>query len=151
MNQKLLIHTSINYKESNVFCKVNTYLNFFHVLRPLFDNNNQSSCESLHYTDLFSDVGSCLATPNSSARKSHIDKVPSLSSRHTAELEEWIDEYTKNLPPLENFILPGGGKTSASLHIARAVCRRAERSVQPLVDMGEVDSEVLGYIVNLYE
>ena len=91
----------------------------------------------------FADVGSCLATPSSSARKSHISKVPSLSIRHTSELEEWIDEYTKHLPPLENFILPGGGKTSASLHIARAVCRRAERSVQPLVDMGEVDEEVL--------
>ena len=94
----------------------------------------------------FPDVGSCLATPSSSARKSHINKVPSLSIRHTSELEEWIDEYTKHLPPLENFILPGGGKTSASLHIARAVCRRAERCVQPLVDMGEVDEEVLRYI-----
>jgi len=98
---------------------------------------------------ILQDVGSCLATPSSSARKSHINKVPSLSIRHTSELEEWIDEYTKHLPPLENFILPGGGKTSASLHIARAVCRRAERSVQPLVDMGEVDEEVLRYLNRL--
>ena len=79
----------------------------------------------------------------SSARKSHLDQVPALNKRHTAELEEWIDEYSTHLPPLENFILPGGGRTSATLHIARAVCRRAERCVQPLVDMEEVDAEVL--------
>ena len=60
-------------------------------------------------------------------------------------MEEWIDEHSKHLPPLDNFILPGGGKTSAQLHIARAVCRRAERSVQPLVDSKEVDPEVLRY------
>ena len=89
------------------------------------------------------DIGSCLATPTSSARKSHVERIPALNSRHTAELEEWIDEYSANLPPLENFILPGGGKTSASLHVARSVCRRAERCVQPLVDMKEVDPEVL--------
>ena len=64
-------------------------------------------------------------------------------------MEEWIDEYSANLPPLENFILPGGGKTSASLHVARSVCRRAERCVQPLVDMKEVDSEVLRYLNRL--
>ena len=79
----------------------------------------------------------------SSARKSHLDKIPTLNNRHTTELEEWIDDYSNKLPPLENFILPGGGKTSATLHVARSVCRRAERSVQPLVDMDEVDVEVL--------
>ena len=59
--------------------------------------------------------------------------------------EEWIDEYTTQLPPLESFILPGGGRTSAELHVARSVCRRAERCVQPLIDMEEVDLEVLRY------
>lgn len=98
---------------------------------------------------LLQDVGSCLATPTSSARKSHVERIPALNSRHTAELEEWIDEYSASLPPLENFILPGGGKTSASLHVARSVCRRAERCVQPLVDMKEVDPEVLRYLNRL--
>ena len=89
------------------------------------------------------DIGSCIATPISSASKSHLDKIPTLNNRHTTELEEWIDDYSNKLPPLENFILPGGGKTSATLHVARSVCRRAERSVQPLVDMDEVNVEVL--------
>ena len=97
--------------------------------------------QSIYFSNL--DIGSCLATPISSARKSHLDKIPTLNDRHTTELEEWIDDYSNKLPPLENFILPGGGKTSATLHVARSVCRRAERSVQPLVDMDEVDVEVL--------
>ena len=55
-------------------------------------------------------TGSLVATPHSSARKAHKDKMM-FSSRHTNELEEWIDDYTKELPPLENFILPGGSGT----------------------------------------
>ena len=60
-----------------------------------------------HITRKFVFAGSLVATPHSSARKAHKDRMM-FSSRHTNELEEWIDDYTKELPPLENFILPGG-------------------------------------------
>ena len=50
-----------------------------------------------------------------------------ISQRHAQELEEWIDEYTEELPPLETFILPGGGAIAAQIPVARATCRRAER------------------------
>lgn len=46
-----------------------------------------------------------MATPKSSARESHLRNVQ-FSSKHVVELEEWIDEYTEKLPPLNNFILP---------------------------------------------
>lgn len=47
----------------------------------------------------------------------------------TTDMEDWIDVHTKVLPPLKNFVLPGGTMTSATLHQARAACRRAERSI----------------------
>jgi len=97
---------------------------------------------------ILQDIGSLVATPHSSARQAHRDKVM-FSSRHTNELEEWIDDYTNQLPPLENFILPGGSATSASIHVARAVCRRAERRVLPLVNQEEVDVEALKYLNRL--
>ena len=69
-----------------------------------------------------------MATPMSTARPAHLKRV-GFNSRHTKELEQWIDDYTLKLPPLENFVLPGGGVVAATVHVARAVCRRAEREV----------------------
>ena len=74
------------------------------------------------------DIGSCVATPMSTARPAHLKRV-GFNSRHTKELEQWIDDYTLKLPPLKNFVLPGGGVVAATVHVARAVCRRAEREV----------------------
>lgn len=94
------------------------------------------------------DVGSNIATPRSSARDSHIKKT-TFSSQAVMELERWIDSFTEELPPLTNFILPSGGKSSAALHVARAVCRRAERCVAPVVRLGETDPEVAKYLNRL--
>ena len=98
---------------------------------------------------ILQDIGSVVATPNSSARKAHLEKLPNFSQRHTIELQEWIDEYTKVLPILQNFILPGGSTTSATLHVARAICRRAERRVWPLVNEEEIDIEACRYLNRL--
>ncbi|CAB4061406.1 MMAB [Lepeophtheirus salmonis] len=108
---------------------------------PYLDNLERIQC-------LLQDIGSTIATPKSSARDTHLKKTE-FNPEHTQELEEWIDEYSKNLPPLKNFILPGGGKTSASLHIARSVCRRSERRVTPLVLEGQMEGEALKYLNRL--
>ncbi|XP_070255750.1 corrinoid adenosyltransferase MMAB isoform X2 [Myotis yumanensis] len=91
------------------------------------------------------DVGSTLATPRSSAREAHLRRTAFESGR-VLELEQWIDKYSGQLPPLTAFILPSGGKSSAALHFCRAVCRRAERRVAPLVQMGETDANVAKFL-----
>uniref|UniRef100_A0A3P9MB64 Corrinoid adenosyltransferase MMAB n=1 Tax=Oryzias latipes TaxID=8090 RepID=A0A3P9MB64_ORYLA len=97
---------------------------------------------------ILQDVGSNIATPRSSARDSHIKKTK-FTSQPIADLETWIDNFTNELPPLTNFILPSGGKSSAALHLARTVCRRAERSVAPIVRSGEADQDVAKFLNRL--
>ncbi|KAM4709845.1 corrinoid adenosyltransferase MMAB [Discoglossus pictus] len=97
---------------------------------------------------MLQDVGSNIATPLSSARESHKVRT-SFSADPVQELEQWIDKYTSQLPSLTNFILPSGGKTSAALHVARAVCRRAERIVFRIVQAGEADANTGKYLNRL--
>ena len=72
------------------------------------------------------------------------------SQDHILTIEEWIDKMTDELPELTSFILPTGGKLSSQLHVARCVCRRAERRVLPLVrDEGVCDPNVVRYLNRL--
>jgi cob(I)alamin adenosyltransferase len=63
--------------------------------------------------------------------------------------ENLIDEMTKHLPKLNNFILPGGGKTGATLHLARAVCRRVERRMVELNNKEKLDKNIIIYFNRL--
>jgi len=64
-------------------------------------------------------------------------------------LEEELDEFNKNLPPLKEFILPGGGKAAAACHLARTIVRRAERRVLTLRKTEVVRDEILQYLNRL--
>ncbi|XP_068679049.1 corrinoid adenosyltransferase MMAB-like isoform X1 [Montipora foliosa] len=90
---------------------------------------------------ILQDVGSNIATPRKSSPQRNIEKTK-FNVDTTKVLEEWIDAYHNQLPPLRNFILPSGGKSAVLLHVARSVCRRAERRVVPLVQSGSVEQEV---------
>lgn len=57
-----------------------------------------------------------------------------LDASYVTRLEGWIDEVSAELTPLENFVLPGGSGAAAALHLARTVCRRAERCLAALAD-----------------
>nr|XP_043882250.1 corrinoid adenosyltransferase isoform X1 [Solea senegalensis] len=103
---------------------------------------------SLQIQCILQDVGSNIATPRSSARDSHIKRTK-FTAQPIMDLETWIDKFTNELPPLTNFILPSGGKSSAALHLARTVCRRAERCVAPIVRSGEADPDVAKFLNRL--
>ncbi|MFN8943962.1 MAG: cob(I)yrinic acid a,c-diamide adenosyltransferase, partial [Pseudobdellovibrionaceae bacterium] len=73
-------------------------------------------------SDLFN-VGSLLATENEQI----FAQLPPITDQHVLFIEKQIDRMDADLPTLKNFILPGGHRTAAQLHICRTVCRRAER------------------------
>ena len=91
-------------------------------------------------------VGSDLATPQDASVKS---SVPSVTEDHVAQLEKWIDSYEEQLPALKNFILPGGSQAGAHLHLARTVCRRAERNIVALKHEEDINPTVLRFINRL--
>jgi cob(I)alamin adenosyltransferase len=95
--------------------------------------------------DLFA-VGSALADPNPEGKF-----FRAIDSASIARLEGWIDEYEAALPALTQFIVPGGSPAASCLHLARTICRRAERRVVELVDTpgAEVAPEVLVYLNRL--
>src|SRR5688572_21424402 len=84
-------------------------------------------------------LGAELATPDEKR------KVPSVQERHIVRLEEEMDELNDELPDLTSFILPGGGDVSAALHLARTVCRRAERRIVSLASIERVGSHCVQY------
>lgn len=60
-----------------------------------------------------------------------------LGDAHLARLDQWLADYNATLPPLKEFILPGGARTAALAHVCRTVCRRAERSI---VALGRIEA-----------
>lgn len=72
-----------------------------------------------------------------------------ITSETVSQLEHWLDEWNAKLPPLKEFILPGGNPKSATCHVARTVCRRAERSLVTLNLQESVNPEILCYVNRL--
>ena len=75
--------------------------------------------------------------------------IPQIEERHIQRLENLIDEFSEAVGPLRNFILPGGSLGSAHLHVARTVCRRAEREVVALARTEGVRPLVIPYLNRL--
>jgi len=97
--------------------------------------------------DLFS-IGALLATPDLDKMHKHLAKA-NIDERRIEALEHAIDECDKELEPLKAFILPGGAPKAAALHVARTVCRRAERRVIHLQREVEIPQIVVVYLNRL--
>ncbi len=76
-------------------------------------------------------------------------KVPRVEKRHVEGLERLLEEVHAGLRPLKRFILPTGGLVGAELHVARAVCRRAERRVAALARVESINPEAIPYMNRL--
>ncbi|MEA2610842.1 MAG: cob(I)alamin adenosyltransferase [Chloroflexota bacterium] len=92
------------------------------------------------------DLGSDLATPATSQAR---HPVPTVQPRHVEHLEAVIDELNEVVGPLTNFLLPGGSPGAAQLHVARTVCRRAERAATSLARQEPIGATVLPYLNRL--
>jgi cob(I)alamin adenosyltransferase len=92
------------------------------------------------------DLGADLCWPSDDERRS---RIPTVQARHVERLERLIDDLNDGLAPLTNFLLPGGAPGAAQLHVARTVCRRAEREVITLARDEPVGALVVPYLNRL--
>jgi cob(I)alamin adenosyltransferase len=95
--------------------------------------------------DLFA-VGGRLADPDQKVA-ARVQKI-AVGPAEVARIEQWIDQLEAELPPLRRFILPGGSPAGAALHLARTICRRAERRITAL-GPNDVESGLRAYVNRL--
>jgi len=88
-------------------------------------------------------LGAELATPSGEQPRFRVCET------HVKQLEHWIDAASAEVAPLRNFVLPGGTATAAGLHLARTVCRRAERAVVGLAQLQPVGRWAIVYLNRL--
>ena len=94
------------------------------------------------------DVGSAVATPLDKATEKKVQRA-AFPEGLVNDIESWIDAFDEQLPPLRNFILPSGGEAASFLHMARTICRRAERKIVPLIREDMLQEEVGQYMNRL--
>lgn len=111
------------------------------VVRATWPNSDVDVHFASAQRDLF-EIGAHLASPGTS-------RFPGVELSHIEELERAIDRMESQLTPLRTFILPGGSLAAAQLHVARTVCRRAERLVVALEDASEATRSSIAYLNRL--
>ena len=107
--------------------------------------NNEYTIQLIEIQDRLFTIGSHLAVEQ---EKNKI-KIPPLEEKDIQYLENAIDEMNLQLPEMRSFVLPGGHPTVSCCHVARCICRRAERIIVHLAEVSSVESIVLKYINRL--
>lgn len=121
--------------------ELNAYIG---LLRDLITNATVVT-ELLEIQDRLFTIGSLLANDHTK----NALKLPSIIDEDISRLENEIDAMNENLPPMTAFVLPGGHPTVSNCHVARCICRRAERYVVRLASDVEVDVLLLKYLNRL--
>lgn len=116
---------------------------FLGLIRDTADDQTEADHLVQIQHDLFT-IGSTLA-----AEKEGAVKLPHLAPESIERLENSIDKLNTNLPQLRNFVLPGGDPAASYCHVARTVCRRAERRTVALAELSEVDKVIVKYLNRL--
>lgn len=128
--------------------ELNSYIG---LVRDLIEDKS-SKLMLQHIQDRLFTLGAILATDPAKAQlKNGKDRlnIPKISEFDIAKLEEHIDIMNDALPPMTHFVLPGGHPSVSHCHIARCICRRAERLSTALYHVEEFDSLVLSYLNRL--
>jgi cob(I)alamin adenosyltransferase len=115
-------------------------------ITQLLNDVTRERLESVQH-DLFT-LGSDLATPAARENRTR-PETPELAAGSVERMELWMDEADSELPSLRAFVLPGGTPGAAALHVARTVCRRAERAVVHLAGVEPVSEGVVRYLNRL--
>lgn len=110
------------------------------VLGIILARNSQLQVLEEIQSDLM-EIGSAIAGMRSGVGQKLKDR--------TKVLEKEIDKMWQTLPPLANFIFPGGGKNGSLLHFARSICRRAERKMAILAEREKIEPSILAYLNRL--
>ncbi|TGV04401.1 cob(I)yrinic acid a,c-diamide adenosyltransferase [Flavivirga rizhaonensis] len=114
--------------------------------------NQQYKDLLIHIQDRLFTVGAILATdPEKAILKNGKERlnIPKISTENIERLEKEMDAMNAELPPMTHFVLPGGHQTVSFCHIARCVCRRAERLATALNDIEKIDPSALMYLNRL--
>jgi cob(I)alamin adenosyltransferase len=128
----------------NAYGTIDELNSYIGLLRDQEVNNSRKELLKEIQDRLFT-VGATLASDPSKSTK----KVPDLLESDITLLESAMDQMDKELPEMRNFILPGGHQSVSFCHIARTVCRRAERLVIALAEKEPVEELVIAYINRL--
>ena len=114
------------------------------LLRDMVNNDHMQKI-LIEVQDRLFTIGSLLAADPGKSKM----KLPELKEEDVKLLENEIDEMDKVLPPMKSFVLPGGDEIVSHCHIARCICRRAERCVIHLTETSPVDEIIIHYLNRL--
>ena len=119
---------------------------FIGLMQSVMDNKAEIAENILWIQQKLFNIGGCLATDTTSFELPDSCKV---MAADVERIEKMIDALQEGLPEQRSFIMPGGTQAASYAHVARTVCRRAERLILALPDEAKVPSELLQYINRL--